>query len=674
MPSIEEKVEYSFKKMLDNLGIKLYGKTEKITEEITNALKSANSKSGGSGRNYPDIQCLLDDGHSRRIPVMMECKGSKGRLEKLDNDGLLSKDQKATQSFAVNGAVHYGNALLSGIADLNEVIVIGMNGSQLDSEGEVKDLTCKAYYMSKQNNCVPKHIPELDDDLTLLAKNNTSRLYKILDNLFLSPEEREKAKRKTEEQLEAAIQSIHQRLYDNKSISSILGTNERLFLFSGLIMAGLSTAGVKPLQMSDFSSYNNKNENDGLTILRRIKVFLENKNCSDEKINKILSLLNSVFTNEKLWQPKNGVSSLRTLFEEVSSEVIPLLESPFHLDFMGKIFNNLSDWVHIENDKANDVVLTPRYVTTFMARLCRTDKDSVVWDTAMGTGGFLTSAMGIMIEDAKAKTKDKDELEKKIKDIKEKQLLGIEILDNIYILAVLNMILMGDGSSNLYCEDSHEFKKSFSANVFLLNPPYSADGKGFNFVEEALNKMTTGYAAILIQENAGAGQGGDYTKRLLQNNTLVCSIHMSEKLFSGKSSVQTAIYVFKVGEPHNEDNLVKFIDFSNDGYARQNRRKSTQAVNLRDVDHATERYAEVEALVLGKKPKTKYYTKENGLYIEDTISLSGDDWTFAQHKKIDTVPTEEDFKKVVADYLSWKVGCLMKGEAVDNSGDGDDKC
>lgn len=662
MPSIEEKVEYSFKKMLDNLGIKHYGKTEEITEEITNALKSANSKSGGSGGNYPDIKCLLDDGHSRCIPVMMECKGSKDKLEKLDNDGLLSKDQKATQSFAVNGAVHYGNALLSGIADLNEVIVIGMNGSQLDSEGEVKDLTCKAYYISKQNNCVPKHIPELDDDLTLLAKNNTSRLYKILDNLFLSPEEREKEKRKTEEQLEAAIQSIHQRLYDNKSISSILGTNERLFLFSGLIMAGLSTAGVKPLQMSDFSSYNNKNENDGLTILRRIKVFLENKNCSDEKINKILSLLNSVFTNEKLWQPKNGVSSLRTLFEEVSSAVIPLLESPFHLDFMGKIFNNLSDWVHIENDKANDVVLTPRYVTTFMARLCRTDKDSVVWDTAMGTGGFLTSAMGIMIEDAKAKTKDKDELEKKIKDIKEKQLLGIEILDNIYILAVLNMILMGDGSSNLYCEDSHEFKKSFSANVFLLNPPYSADGKGFNFVEEALNKMTTGYAAILIQENAGAGQGGDYTKRLLQNNTLVCSIHMSEKLFSGKSSVQTAIYVFKVGEPHNEDNLVKFIDFSNDGYARQNRRKSTQAVNLRDVDHATERYAEVEALVLGKKPKTKYYTKENGLYIEDTISLSGDDWTFAQHKKIDTVPTEEDFKKVVADYLSWKVGCLMKGK------------
>lgn len=59
--------------------------------------------------------------------------------------------------------------------------------------------------------------------------------------------------------------------------------------------------------------------------------------------------------------------------------------------------------------------------------------------------------------------------------------------------------------------------------------------------------------------------------------------------------------------------MVIFIDFSNDGYARQNRKKSSQEVNLRDADHAAERYAEVEAIVLGKKPRTQYYTEENGL-------------------------------------------------------------
>lgn len=109
---------------------------------------------------------------------------------------------------------------------------------------------------------------------------------------------------------------------------------------------------------------------------------------------------------------------------------------------------------------------------------------------------------------------------------------------------------------------------------------------------------------------------------------------MPNDLF-GKVSVQTAIYVFKVNEPHDPDRLVKFIDFTNDGYSRQNRKKSTQEVNLRDTDHAADRYDEVLALVLGKKPKTSYYTKENGLYIEDVIGLEDNDWCYSQHKTID---------------------------------------
>jgi len=55
-----------------------------------------------------------------------------------------------------------------------------------------------------------------------------------------------------------------------------------------------------------------------------------------------------------------------------------------------------------------------------------------------------------------------------------------------------------------------------------------------------------------------------------------------------------------------------------------------------------------------------YITDE--IFIEDKISDNGDDWTFNQHKKIDLTPTEDDFKKVVADYLAWKVGAILRGE------------
>lgn len=665
MASIEEKVEDFYKAELDRLGVKRYSKTEAINPQIKATLENAGSKSGGTGGNFPDIQSLLDDGHSRRIPVMMECKGLKNKLERLNKDGSIVDDVKAVQGFAVNGALHYGQALLSGVEDMSEVIIIGMNGSQLDRDGSIPDLACKAYYISKKNGNVPKHIPELDDDLTLLSPANVARLYGILDALMLTDAEKEQAVRRTEEKLESAVKDIHQSLYDDEKVRTLLGTNEKLYLFCGLIMAGLPTEGVRVLDAGRFMGNDDDTDNDGAVITRRIEAFLKKKNCSADKIDMIMGLIGPVFKKRAMWQPNGGVSVLKTLYMQVKNDVIPNLTSPFHLDFTGKILNSLNDWVSIENDRANDVVLTPRYVTSFMAKLCRTDMDSMVWDRAMGSAGFLVSAMDIMIRDAQEQIKDEKTLADKIRNIKENQLLGIEILGNVYILAVLNMILMGDGSSNMVYGDSHQYDGNFPANVFLLNPPYSAEGKGFVFVEEALSKMTTGYAAVLIQENAGAGQGGEYTKRLLKSNTLIASIHMPDKLFSGKASVQTAVYVFKVNEPHNPKRKVKFIDFTNDGYSRQNRKKSTQEVNLRDTDHAAARYQEVIDLVLDNMPETEYYTKDNGLYIEDTISLSGDDWTFAQHKVIDTVPTEEDFKRTVANYLAWKVGTLMRGEAAD---------
>lgn len=678
MASVEEKVEEKYKKILSSLDVRHYGKTEEINPSITAALKQADSKSGGNGKNYPDIQLLLDNNHGRRIPVMMEAKGNKGKLEKLNKDGEIigityfEKDSgthkagdpnySAVQQYAVNGALHYGSAILDG-GDYTEVIIVGLNGSQLDKNGDVVDAEFKAYYVSEKNNRVPKLIKRLDAYMKLFKQMNIDKLYKELDTLNLSDEEREKIRSKAEATLEERVKGIHQSLYDDKNLKTALGTNEKLYLFCGLIMAGLSVEGVAPLNVSDFAGNDDDEDNDGTKILTRIKSFLKKKKCSDDKIDMIIGLLTPVFRKNVLWKPTNGESIIRNLFKQVKQDIIPCLESNLHLDFTGKILNSLNDWVSIENDAKNDVVLTPRYVTTFMARLARTDKDSFVWDRAMGSAGFLVSAMDIMIKDASDKISDAEELEDKIRHIKEQQLLGIEILGNIYILAVLNMILMGDGSSNIINGDSHDttLGEGFPATVFLLNPPYSADGKGFNFVEEALSQMTKGYACVLIQENAGSGNGLPYTERILKSNTLTASIHMGD-IFCGKSSVQTAIYVFKVARPHELDDVVTFIDFSNDGYSRQNRKKSSQEVNLRNVDHAMERYAEVEAIILGKKPKTDYYTESNGLVIKDTISLNGNDWTYNQHKKIDTTPTEEDFKRTVANYLSWKVSALMKGD------------
>ena len=144
------------------------------------------------------------------------------------------------------------------------------------------------------------------------------------------------------------------------------------------------------------------------------------------------------------------------------------------------------------------------------------------------------------------------------------------------MLSILNMILMGDGSSNILNKDSlkdfdgnYGFGNTddkFPADAFVLNPPYPASGNGMNFVEKALSMMNKGYAAIIIQNSAGSGKATEYYEKILEKNTLLASIKMPIDLFIGKSSVQTNIYVFRVNETHKKDDVVKLIDFSNDGY------------------------------------------------------------------------------------------------------------
>lgn len=685
MASVEEQVEDFFKKQLSEFGIKYQTKTEPINRSIDDALSNYCSKSGGSGKNYPDIKLLLTSNHARSIPVMIEAKGTKGDLIKYAKDSTeielvteYSSDSKThkkgdknyttIQKYAVNGAVHYANAILYGKAS-DEVIAIGVNGYTKDDKTLFTEL--EAYYVSNRKARIPIKIGEYKD-LGFLKKENIENLFKKLDDLTLSEEELEKRKSNIENDLESKIKSIHQSLYDDSMFKSALRTNEKLYLFCGLIMAGLPIDGIR-----DFDIDNHQEDNDGQAVIQRIQKYLEKKNLGANKKNEmIIGLLKPVFDSKTLNSTDHegslGESLIKRLYIQIQNEILPYLTAELHLDFTGKIMNSLNDWVHLENDKANDVVLTPRYVTSFMAKLAHTDMDSYVWDCAMGSAGFLVAAMELMIRDAESKIVDDPvSLEAKKRRIKKEQILGIEILGNVYILACLNMFLMGDGSSNIIIDNTFECdrvkdkdKFTFPATVFLLNPPYSEKGKGFNFVEFALDRMTKGYGCILIQENAGSGNGLPFTKNILKNNTLVASIHMPADLFMGKASVQAGIYLFKVNQPHDPDSLVTFIDMSEDGYSRKNRKKSSQDVNLRDTDNAKARYEEVVDIILNKKPKTSYYTEANGLVIKDTISLEGNDWTFAQHKKIDIRPTIDDFKKTVKDFLSWKVSQIIQQEDV----------
>lgn len=673
--SIEEKIEDWCKKQFK--GQKYYTKTEAINPEIEIALNKAPSKQGGSGKNYPDIKCLLFSENGRKIPVMIEVKGKKGDLIKVNAKGEIDNTKKDSDpnyqniaKYAVNGAIHYANAILNFTDSYKEVVAIGVNGYE-ESGKTIHEVD--VWYISKDNLFVPKHVGSYED-VSFLLEKNTKEFIEKLDTLALTSEELEERKLALEDEIERKLKALNQSLHDEQQIV----VNNRVQLVAGLIMAGLGAEGVLPLRIEDLKSIDDKENNDGQVIMSKIRMYLKHKKLPKEKIDMILGILDVVFLNSGLEKPTSGgESKLHTIYADVKRDILPYVTGELHnIDFTGRLFNVMNEWVDVPDGGENDVVLTPRYVTELMAKMCEVNMNSYVWDFATGSAGFLISAMHQMIDDAKQKyAKSPIKFEEKVNQIKMEQLLGIEKLPDVYMLAVLNMILMKDGSTNIIQKDSLTFEGNyeqgeninhpFPANVFLLNPPYSADGKGFVFVEKALGMMTHGgRAAVLIQENAGSGNGLPFTANILRNNTLRASIKMAD-IFCGKANVQTAIYVFEVNRPHDAENdLVRFIDFSNDGYTRMNRKKSGQSVNLRDTDNAKERYAEVANLVrYGKGADNKNLNYFKDCYTEDYITLNGNDWTYGQHQKIDTIPTEEDFQTVVKEYLSWKVGQVLKGES-----------
>ena len=674
MSSIEERIEDQAKKQLSNGRVKYFAKTESINHEIDHALALAPSKSGGTGKNYPDIKVFVTLEDMRNIPVMIEVKGKKGDLIKLDSIGNIdnaTKDGKPNYNniskYAVNGAIHYANAILMNTKSYKECVAVGINGYEENNELKTE---IKVYYISQNNLLVPKEVGHFSD-LSFLFPDHVYEFVSLIDTLDLTNEELERKQKEYENEIEVKLKKLNQTMQDDLKIS----VGSRVELITGMIMAGLGVENqVAPLDISDLKGESSNSSNDGIVIINKIKSFLEVKNLPNEKKEMIIDSLKQVFLYADLWKPTNGESKLKTVYTTVKNEIMPIFTSGRHLDFTGKLFNVLNDWVDVPDGDKNDVVLTPRYVTDLMTKLCQVNMNSYVWDFAAGSGGFLISAMKEMINDVNKRITSPQERNIKIDKIKHEQLLGIEKLPDIYLLAVLNMILMGDGSSNIIHANSlTEFNGNyeqgalkgheFPANVFLLNPPYSSPGKGFIFVEKDLKKMKTGRAAILIQENAGSGNGLPYTENILKNNTLLASIHMAD-IFKGKSSVQTAIYLFEVGKPHDVRSVVKFIDFSNDGYTRQHKKKSGMDVNLKNTDHAVERYQEIIDLILYGKNYLKYLTEEE--YLEDTITLNGKDWTFAQHREVDTTPTPEDFKNTVQEYLSWKVSELLKnGDAND---------
>ena len=598
-------------------------------ETIKEALWAYHTKNGGLGRTLPNAIFLICDA---RYPVLVVCKDS---LIALDKNGYVENrtarntwHSKNINTSAVNGAVYYANALLHHTVH-TDVIVIGV----------CKKTIC-AYHVSKQNLGAGQLVGTYSD-LSFLMPDRVDDFVQQINNLRISPKDREFIKEQRDREIDQNLIQLNSDLHD-------MGVHEQdrvaLVVVSMVVMLGIPGV-VEPLVKTDLSSHEEQGRRDGDIILQKIKEVIHKKNIPVSQRKKLQSILESIFKHPSLNTVEHGQSMVKRVFSNVVSALGLYCKIGLMTDFTGKIFNEMYNWLRFSQDEANDVVLTPSYVASFLVRLARVHTNSNVMDLAAGSAGLLVAAMKEM----------QIPLASNIQ--KDPQLLGIEVNPSVWMLAMFNMMLICDGCVNIINDDAMTDleEDGFSADAFVINPPYSAPGNGMGFVEKGLNLMRRGYAAVIIQSSSGSGKAKDFNRRIVQRHRLIASIKMPLDMFIGKACVHTHIYVFAAHEPHHKDNVVQFIDFTYDGYARSHRKRSSN--NIHNIDRAKERYEEVVQLVRFGKHKRSILTENE--YFEGTIDpKNGADWNQTRPRKI--TPNHQDCASVLEDYLVWEVGTVIK--------------
>lgn len=215
-----------------------------LNTEIDKALDDYYSKNGGIGGNRPDVKLLLQNSkNGRYYPVLIEYKGYRDKLEKLDTDGNVenrnAKNEpvfKNINGYAVNGAVHYANAVLHHTS-YTDIIAVGMTGYK-DEQGEIRH-EIGVYYVSKNNLGVGQRVGDFDD-FSFLAAEHFEDFISQVEELSLTPEELDRLKEKREKEIDASLTKLNNDIYQNEKG---LGENDRVYLVAAAIIATIGIPG-----------------------------------------------------------------------------------------------------------------------------------------------------------------------------------------------------------------------------------------------------------------------------------------------------------------------------------------------------------------------------------------------------------------------------------------------
>jgi type I restriction enzyme M protein len=610
--------------LLKDAGVELEPQGSTILE-IDKALKTA-SKSGSGNVGFPEFVGVVKD-----FLLVIENKSNIAKHIKLDTKGLISLQPKDVKDFAVNGVLFYAQHLAQNTS-YKKIIAFGISGDEKKHKISPLFIDETEYY---------RELPEVESFISFNEPNISE--YYIREVL---QEDTDREKELAEILRDAA--ELHEDLRNYGNLKDI----DKPLIVSGILLA---------LREAEFGSFEidslngDEIDTDGEKIHNAIEKNLKRSKVSPEvKRDKILSQF-SIIKDTHILNALNSTLNktplkhfTKFLHEKIYKSIKYTSSSE---DYLGRFYGEFMSYSGGDGQTLG-IVLTPKHITDLFCELIDIKVDDVVLDPCAGTAGFLIAAMHYML----AKTDN----ENTKKNIRQKQLHGFELQPYMFTIATTNMILRGDGKSNLinhnFLNEDPSKLQLKEATAGMMNPPYSQGSKKnpdlyeIVFTEHLLDSLVEGGRAIvIIPQSSVTGKTKEeeaIKANILKKNTLEGVVTLNKDTFYGVGTMP-CIAIFTAGEPHSKDKECKFIDFRQDGY------KVSPHIGLIVTEQAKDRKQHLLDVWFNR------IDSESKFCVKTTVEAD-DEWLHSFYYFNDEIPTDIEFEKTIGDFLTFEFSMIMQ--------------
>ncbi len=410
----------------------------------------------------------------------------------------------------------------------------------------------------------------------------------------------------------------------------------------GLLICGILVALENAAFRSSYKVEANARELAG-NLLRSILNEFKSAQLPSSRIKSLRSAFSFIESNTTLTTDKDFFVGL---IEQVDAKVNSFIRTHKYYDALGQFYVQFLRYAN--NDKGLGIVLTPPHIAELMAELANVNTTSVVYDNCCGTGGLLVAAMKRMLQD---RTLD-PETEHTIKN---RQLIGLEFQDDIYALAVSNMVVHGDGKTNILAGSCFSLGYKLAAqhkpNIGLLNPPYKTKGSKTEELEFVLNNLESlqpgGTCVAILPIGCAIGSNSiikGLKRNILEKHTLEAVMSMPTQVFhDSKVGVVTCVMVITAHHPHPQGKKTWF------GYWRDDGLVITKHLGRADVN---QKWAEIR-----NQWVTAYRNREivPGKSIAAEVTQN-DEWCGEAYMETDySGLTSSDFESAVKKYVAYRI-------------------